>query len=271
MSMNVFDYCRGRLGLLGFICLTLILAPCLWSQTAGTGALTGTVTDSTGAVIPNATVTLTSANTGQVRTTMTAGDGTYKFTLLPPGNYSLRFTAAGFNPVEVPSATVTVTETSVLDRSLQIGSQTQTVTVEAAAEAIQTTSSTLGTVVGSQTATALPLSTRNYTNLLAMAAGANASVNNASAQGKGGQEVYVNGGGAAQNTYQQDGVAVNDWLSLGGPVEGTAYASFGIPNPDAIAEFKIQTSTYDAGYGRNPGANVDVITKSGTNEFHGTA
>src|SRR5215469_1470658 len=116
MSMNVFDYGRGRLGLLGFICLTLILAPCLWSQTAGTGALTGTVTDSMGAVIPNATVTLTSANTGQVRTTMTAGDGTYKFTLLPPGNYSLRFTAAGFNPVEVPSAPVTVTETSVLDR-----------------------------------------------------------------------------------------------------------------------------------------------------------
>ena len=153
-------------------------------QTAGTGALTGTVKDPSGAVVPNATVTATSVDTGQVRKTMTGADGTYKFSLLPPGNYRVRIEAGGFRPVEIPSATVTVTETAVLDRALEVGAQTQSVTVEGEVEAIQTASSAMGTVVNTQTVVALPLSTRNYTNLLAMSAGANADVVNSATLGK---------------------------------------------------------------------------------------
>jgi hypothetical protein len=118
--------------------------------------------------------------------------------------------------------------------------------------------------------TELPLNTRNYTNLLAMTAGANTNVNNATTIGKGSTNIAVNGGGTAQNTYLQDGVSVNNWQSLGTTSEGAVLGGMPIPNPDAIAEFKIITSNYDAGYGRNPGSNVNVITKTGTNAFHGT-
>src|SRR5438067_4108395 len=102
----------------------------LKAQTPGTGALAGTVKDPSGAVVPNATVTLTSIDTSQARTTMTTADGSYRFSLLSPGNYKVKIEASGFKPVEVPSVTVAVTETAELDRNLEVGAQTQTVTVE---------------------------------------------------------------------------------------------------------------------------------------------
>src|SRR6202022_16205 len=79
----------------------------------------------------------------------------------------------------------------------------------------------------------------------------------------------VNGGSTGQNTYLMDGIITNNWSGFGGTSEGVTTGTFAMPNPDSIAEFKIQTSSYDAGYGRNPGANVNVVTKSGTNNFHG--
>jgi len=243
----------------------------LQAQTAGSGALTGTVTDTSGAVVPGATVTATSADTGQARTATTGADGAYTIGLLVPGNYRVKFEAPGFKTVEIPSATVTVTETAVLDRVLEVGAQAQTITVESAVETIQAASSALGTVATARTVTELPLSTRNYTNLLAMSSGANASVQDASLLGKGTTLIAVNGAGTAQNTFLQDGVVINNWFSFNTGVEGVSVGGFAIPNPDAIAEFKIQTSTYDSGYGRNPGANVNVVTKSGTNDFHGNA
>ena len=245
--------------------------PKVHAQTAGTGALRGTVTDSSGAVIPNVTVTATETETGQERTVVTGGDGGYYFALLPPGTYRIKFTSAGFKVLEVPSVKVNVTETPVLNRSLDLGTQTEEVTVQADAAAIQTSNSTMGTVVGSSSVTGLPLTTRNYTNILGLSAGANASVNNATGLGKGAMEIAVNGARTDQNTFQMDGVSIVNYASNGVQGENPTYASFGIPNPDTLQEFKIQTSLYDAGYGRNPGANVNVITKSGTNEFHGTA
>jgi carboxypeptidase family protein len=197
-----------------FLLVCVSWVPRVICQTAGTGALTGTVKDPSGAVIPNATVTITSVDTGQVRTTMTGADGVYKFSLLPPGNYRVRIEAGGFKPVEFPSATITVTETAVLDRALEVGAQNQSVTVESEVEAIQTASSTLGTVVNTQTVVALPLSTRNFTNLLAMSAGANADVTNSATIGKSSTDISVNGGDLSQNTYLQDGVSVDTWLSL---------------------------------------------------------
>jgi len=259
---------RTRNLVLLVISLLVVCIPGLLGQTASTGALSGTVTDPSGAVIPNVTVTLTSADTGAVRNSITGADGAYKFGLLAPGNYRVKFTATGFKAVELPGIVVQVTESPVLNRTLEVGAQTEQVTVEANVEAIQTSSSALGTVVGNKTATDLPLTTRNYTNLIGLSAGANASVNNASGFGKGGVDTAVNGAMTQDNNYMMDGVAMT--TQQGGSVVQGFYSGFAIPNPDTLQEFKIQTSNYDAGYGRNPGANVNVVTKSGTNEFHGT-
>lgn len=196
-------------------------------------------------------------------------DGTYKFSLLQPGTYRVRFVANGFKIAEVSAVTLNVTETPLLDRTLEVGTQTEAVTVQALAETLQTQSSTLGTTVGAQTVTALPLSNRNYTQILGLSAGVNANVNNATAFGKATTDYSVNGADPGQNNYQMDGVAINNIANGGSANDSGIYAGIAIPNPDAIQEFKIQTSTYDASYGRNPGANVNVVTKSGSNAFHG--
>src|SRR5665213_589564 len=260
---------RTRNLVLLIVALLVVCMPALLAQTASTGGVSGTVTDPSGASIPNVMVTLTSTDTGAVRNSVTGADGNYKFGLINPGNYKIRFSAAGFKPVELPGIVVQVTESAVVNRALEVGAQTEQVTVEANVEAIQTSSSSLGTVVGNKTATDLPLTTRNYTNLIGLSAGANASVNNASGFGKGGVDTAVNGMMTQDNNYMMDGVAMTS--QEGGSVVQGFYSGLAIPNPDTLQEFKIQTSLYDAGYGRNPGANVNVVTKSGTNSFHGSA
>jgi hypothetical protein len=253
-----------------FFTLISMVAICpLFAQTAGTGALTGTITDSTGAAVPNVTVTAISTATGQERTATTGTDGVYRFTLLPPGAYRVRFAAAGFKTAEVGPIDIVVTETAELNRSLEVGQQSEQITVEANVETIQTASSALGTTVNSQTVTALPLTTRNYTQILTLSAGVNVGVNNAGAIGNGSVDVAVNGARTAQNNYSMDGVSITPFGN-GSVTNDGVYAGFGVPNPDAIQEFKIQTSLYDAGFGRNIGANVNVVTKSGSNAFHGS-
>jgi len=252
--------------------LLLLLVPSLMAQTAGTGALTGTVTDPTGAVVPNVTVTVTNADTGQARTATTDAAGTYKLGLLPPGGYRVKFEATGFKTIEVPSITINVTETNVLDRRVEVGSQAQEVTVQGGeVENVQTSNAAVGTVMTARTVTDLPLTTRNYTNLLGLSAGANVGVYDAAALGRGTQDIAVNGATTFQNNFQMDGVSITSASGSGTSADQGGNAGIGVVNPDAIQEFKIQTGQYDAGYGRKPGANVNVVTKSGTNQFHGTA
>ncbi|HEY7387156.1 MAG TPA: carboxypeptidase-like regulatory domain-containing protein, partial [Bryobacteraceae bacterium] len=239
------------------------------AQTAGTGALTGTVTDTSGSAVPNVTITATNSETGQTRIAHTDTSGAYSLTLLPPGLYNVSFTATGFRTAEVTGVRVNVTETPVLDKTLEVGSQTEQILVEAEVGAVQTASSTLGTVVGERSVSGLPLTTRNYTQIIGLSAGVSTPVNNASAAGNGSQDVSVNGMNSNHNNYQMDGVSITP-IGGGGSGQGF-YSGIGVPSPDAIAEFKIQTSLYDAGYGRNPGANVNVVTKSGTNTWHGAA
>lgn len=267
---------RLRVAGLGFACLVLtcfvalfVSVPSARAQSASTGAIEGTVTDPSGGVISGATVTATNVATGQSRSATTDGNGSYRFSLLPPGNYDVKFSAPGFQTAEVPSVTVNVTETPVLNRRLEIGAQTQQVTVESTAETIQTQNATIGGLVSGQTVTDLPLSTRNYTQVIDLSPGVVANVATATAVGNGTMDINVNGSGSDQNTYMMDGVITTNYGS-GGAAQSGSYAGIPIPNPDSIQEFKVQTSQYDAAYGQNPGANVNVVTKSGTNQFHGS-
>jgi Carboxypeptidase regulatory-like domain len=267
---------RAWLGLAvsAFVCLAalcLLGVPSALAQSAGTGAIAGTVTDPSNRSVPNATVTLTNVGTGQTRTATTGPAGDYKFSLLPPGNYSLKFSAAGFKTSTVPSVTVNTTETATANQTLQVGAVSESVTVEANVETLQTESSTLGTTVSGSTIQALPMANGNYTEILSLSAGTNASVDNATSLGKGTQDISANGVDPGSNNFQMDGVAVNNIANSGSSNDGTIYTGIPVPSTDAIAEFKVQTSTYDASYGRNPGANVNVSTKSGTNDFHGSA
>ncbi len=258
-------------GCVAIASLFFLLAANLGAQTASTGAISGTATDSSGAVIPNVTVTAVSTENGSTRTVTTGADGSYSVSLLSPGTYKLKFEASGFNSVEVPSVNVNVTETSVVNRALVVGSQTQEVTVQGeAVEAVQTANATLGDVVSSTSATALPLTTRNYTNLLGLSSGANASVFNATALGSGSTDIAVNGATTSQNNVQMDGVSIMTTTSTGTLVSNANNPGLGYVNPDAMEEFKIQTSLFDAGYGRGPGASVNLVTKSGTNAYHGS-
>jgi len=249
-----------------FLCVSLVQA-----QTAGTGAIAGIVTDPSGKSVPNTTVTATNIGTGQSRTAITGQDGNYKFSLLPPGNYSIKFSAAGFKTSEVPSVTVNATETSTQNQALQVGAVSESVTVEANVETLQTESSTLGTTVTGSQINALPMANGNYTEILSLSAGTNVGVDNAVSVGKGTQDISANGVNPGSNNFQMDGVAINNIANSGSANDGTIYTGIPIPSTDAIAEFKVQTSTYDASFGRTPGPNVTVATKSGTNDFPGSA
>ena len=129
MRTNKLSAMRSRCFLLAVS--AIFFTSSLLAQSAGTGALTGTVTDATGGVVPRAQVTLVSTDTNQSRAVTTGADGVYKFALLPPGTYRVRFSAPGFKTAEVSAITVNVTETPVLDRALEVGSQSEQVTVEA--------------------------------------------------------------------------------------------------------------------------------------------
>jgi hypothetical protein len=256
--------------LLAVFAISALSVPMVMAQSADTGALAGTIKDPSGSVIPNAEITATNKATAQSRTVMSGADGSYKIVLLPPGQYQVKVGMAGFQTAEFPSVTINVTETDVLNCTLEIGVQSETVTVHADAEILQTATSTLGTLVDGDEVAALPLTTRNYTQVLDFSAGVSASVADATTLGKGTQKTSVNGSDPSQNNYQMDGAPINSIASLGHADDQNVGAGIGVPNPDALQEFKVQTSTYDASYGRNPGANVNVVTKSGSNELHGT-
>jgi hypothetical protein len=256
-----------------FAILTLagacFLSPASDAQSGGTGGLTVTVTDPSGGVIGGASVTI-SNGAAVTRTQTTAANGSYTFALLPPGVYKVSIAAAGFQTMTVPGVTVDVTETEVLNQSLPVGAQSQQVTVTGATENIQTETSALGGVVNQQSIVSIPLATRNYTQILNLSPGVITSVTDASTFGRGSQSIYVNGHDDASNSYLMDGVQVSSYS--GSTTEDTAgsfYGSIPIPSPDSLQEFKVVTSMFDASIGRNPGASVSLISKTGTNAWHG--
>ena len=252
------------------VSLVVLLAPSMFAQSGSTSALTGRITDPTGAVLPGVSVTATSVATNQTRSVISVEDGVYRIPLLDPGIYRVKFSLSGFKTAEVTSVTLVVTETTVLNQSLEVGTSSEAITVEATAEILQTATSTLGTTVTGTAITNLPLPARNFTSVIGMSTGVAVDATNGTTYGRGTLNMSVNGANPEKNNFQMDGVAINNAAGNNEAADGGLYTGIAIPNPDAISEFKIQTSTYDASYGRNPGANVNVVTKSGTNNFHGS-
>jgi Carboxypeptidase regulatory-like domain/TonB dependent receptor len=253
---------------------TLILCSIAPAQTASTGAIAGTISDPSGAVIQGAVVRMVNEVTGEVRTVNSTSSGNYEAELLTPGSYRVEISKAGFKQSADQNVKVIVTETSKLSVQLQPGSEEQTVTVSGQTDILQTESNALGRVSDQRVVEGLPLVTRNYTQLIGLSPGVTTSVTNAGNLGRGNGGIstvlgasatLVHGERPYDNNFLINGLSATDYQSSDTESGGVA-----IPNPDSIQEFKVQTGQYDASFGPGGGANVDLITKVGGNQFHGS-
>jgi hypothetical protein len=255
-----------------FICAVCIFSgavPNVGAQAPGTGAIEGTVLDPSGAVIPNAQISLVNGSTGLSRSSTTASDGLFRYTLLPAGSYSIEVLAQGFGKQTLRSIQVVASEITTVQFKLKLGVTSTAVIVEEAPELVQTQSSTLGRAVDEKTLVSLPLANRNFSQILALSPGVIVELPNAAAFGRNTQNVSVNGAKTTANNFQFDGIDANN-MSENSASGFDPEVGIAIPAPDTIAEFKVQTAMYDAGYGRSAGANVDIVSKSGTNQWHGS-
>ncbi len=247
-----------------FMSFLVILTFGLASFAQGTtGQLSGTVTDQTGAVVTNGTVTATNAATNLVRQAATNGEGVYSFQLLPPGNYKIEVSAPNFQKQTV-TAVVNITQTTTADVQLGVSVDVNTVTVEAGAPLIQADTSTNGRVVTGDTLSQLPLPTRNFQQVLTLSTGAQSGVSNTSELGRGDATISVNGQRTTSNSVRINGIDANS-------VGTNSTPNIAVPATDSLQEFIVQTSLYDASNGRNAGGSVEAITRSGSNDFHGSA
>ncbi|HLJ17846.1 MAG TPA: TonB-dependent receptor [Bryobacteraceae bacterium] len=231
-----------------------------------TGTIRGAITDASGRVIPGATVTIKEEQTGLTLTTVSGAAGSYVFSPVRIGTYTVAATFTGFQKVEHPHVVVNVQQNVVVDFTLVPGQVTSVVEVTAGAPLLQTQDASVGQVVGSHEINSLPLNGRNYTLLAQLTAGVTTTVQETRGLTSSGSFV-ANGVPSIYNNYILDGIDNNnntvDFLN------GTAYAVR--PPVDAIAEFKVQTSSFSAEFGRAGGAVVNAVLKSGTNQFHGDA
>ena len=242
----------------------LLLSPCLMAQTAGT--IMGTVADTTGAVIPNVSVTLTNDATSAIRTATTNGVGLYTFPAVPPGSYTLRVQAQGFQTAVRTAMQLAVQQTIEANITLNPGDVSQTVEVSTAAQQLDTEDTTLGQVIGNERITTLPLNGRDFLQLIAL------STNVTSGFGAPGQASARQGGSRATEQYAVTGLrSTSNYYTLDG-IDNTD-VNFNLvimqPSIDAVQEFKVQTGVYPAEFGREA-AQINVLTKSGTNQYHGT-
>jgi len=243
-------------------CLLLLMSPA-WSQITD-GSFRGVITDPSGAVVPDARIELQDAVSGASRNAQSNGAGEYLFPSVPPGMYNLTVTSGGFQTLHRDGVTLEVGQQATLDFKLRPGSATESVTVTADAPLLNATNATVGTVVEGEQITQLPLDGRQFTQLILLTPGA-------APQNTGLQNFYdvstslgafspaVNGTRSEMNNFTIDGVENNE-----------LYFNFVAlsPPPDAIREFKVQSDMTSGAFGRGAGANVNVVTRSGTNEYH---
>jgi hypothetical protein len=243
------------------------------AQVAG-ATLSGTVTDQSGAVIPQAAISIRNIDTGITRTGTASAAGFYSVPNLLPGTYEIKTTAQGFSTEVKTGVTLTVGEQQVLDFTLQVGKTSQTVVVTTEAPNVELASSSISATVNSTTVRELPLNGRSWTDLAALQPGVSAvsqiqtdfAVGGDRGNRGFGNQITVAGDRPEQNNYRLDGVSINDFNNAApGSVLG---GDLGV---DAVQEFSVITSNVSAEYGRTSGGVINAITKSGTNQFHGSA
>jgi hypothetical protein len=238
----------------------------LWAQ-GGSGALTGLVTDPSGAVVPNAKVTLTNTGTGQTSRTVTTSAGVYSFPALPVvGSYNLKVEASGFRAFGVTGIVITVGRVTTQDVHLQVGAASETVTVHAGAQLVQPTESQISALVSPLDWRRLPLETRSQNTFIDLVAGASPDI-----LGQTGRGAAVDGARTGTGNYEVGGFDNND-QGLGGGASsniGPGGANTTI-SPDAIEEYRVITHIPPAEYGKTGGFVTDTVLRSGTNSFHGS-
>jgi len=237
-----------------------------WSQTTN-GSFRGTVTDQTGGAVRGAQIRVTNTARNVSAEALTTDSGEYVVPNVPPGTYNLRVSLMGFETLETRGVTLLVNQNATLDFVLKAGSVTQEVTVTAQASLANITDATVGTVIGTEPILQLPLNGRQFTQLMLLTPGV-------APQGSGQQGFFeihtdygaispaVNGARPEMNNFTIDGVEDNE-LFFDFPVIN--------PPPDALREFNVQTNMSSGQYGRAAGANVNIVTQSGGNQFHGAA
>src|SRR5437588_1147546 len=243
--------------------ITLSAARCAYGQGGATGAISGTVVDTSGGSVAGADVQIIDTRTETAVRKLPAGsDGSFVVPLLPPGTYSAVVNKSGFSQAKADGIEVRVTETTKVTITLKPGAVSEKVEISAQVATVDTTSATTGESLGTETVRELPLATQNYQQLLTLSAGAQSELNAAAQLGRGSVKLFVNGQREDNNNYLIEGISATDY--------NVAQATYvPLPNPDVIQEFKVQTSLYDASQGRDGGGNVNAILKSGTRQFHG--
>src|SRR5215470_2807739 len=243
-----------------FAFIALLFCPSLYAQSTG-GRIRGTVTDQSGATVATANVVITNQANGSQRDTQTGANGEYMFLEVPVGTYEIEVNQTGFKKYVRKGIVLDLNQILSVDVVLQVGTATETIEVTGAPPLVDTTSTQLGAVVGERAVSELPLAQRDTYQLLQLQPGVQSQlgVDNLYGSDRAGV-VSVNGGRGRDNNFTVNGGDGNDQFANLPAIQ---------PSPDSIEEFRVLTNTFDAEYGRNSGAVINVVTKSGTNDIHG--
>lgn len=252
------------------VLIILASAIAVSAQGPGTGAVRGTVFDPHMRALPNAQIVIENQATHSKRAATTNRSGEYSVAFLSPGTYSISADASGFTGSSTSSAVIVVSETSTIDFHLGMATESTNVVVNADQELLNQESAVLGRAVDERTIQSLPLSNRNFTQILSLSPGVTVSLPDATALGRGTQNVIANGSKTTANNIQFNGIDANN-LAQNSAANDLEEVGVAVPAPDTIQEFKVQTGNYDATYGRGTGANVDLVSKGGSDLFHGSA
>jgi carboxypeptidase family protein len=249
---------------LGLICLVLIYGISVTAQTDST--ITGDIKDSNGAVLVGVRVTAKQLDTGLTRVTTNEDEGRFVFPGLPVGLYELRAEFAGFEPLDFPNVRLTVNDTTAVSLVMKVAGLSAAVNVDSGEVLVNTQSQELSYLVGEQAIRELPLNGRNYTDLALLQPGVLAySHRDGGSVVAHGLGMSINGQDPRSNVYLLDGTPQNDFTN--GPAGSAAGTVLGV---ETIREFRVEANSYGAEFGRNAGGQINAISKSGTNDFHGS-
>ena len=262
--MNILKTIGSLFGFAALIGVVILGTSTLEAQLT-TATLSGTVTDASGGVIPGVSVSVLHVETGSLRSTVSDDEGRYRVPLLQPGSYEVSAELVGFQTAVRSGITLEVAGRAIIDLSLTVGSISERVVVQGEAPLVETTDTTVSGLVDEKQIRDLPLNGRSFEDLAVLQPGVTIFRHAESDSTVGtGTKFSVGGSRPAHNNFMLDGIAINDAASSSpGSAGGN---NLGV---ESIREFKVLTNTYSAAYGRNSGANINVVTKSGSNEFEG--